>query len=74
MKAASSAVLCMALTLIAEPVLETAPLKAAPPSSDQSSTLTVSAADWPMYNHDLAGWRFNSAEKTLGPANVCVRG
>jgi outer membrane protein assembly factor BamB/dienelactone hydrolase len=27
-------------------------------------------ADWPMYNHDLAGWRFNPAEKTLGPANV----
>jgi outer membrane protein assembly factor BamB len=60
----------MALTLIAEPVHETAPLKAAPPSSDQSSTLTISAADWPMYNHDPAGWRFNSAEKTLGPANA----
>lgn len=27
-------------------------------------------ADWPMYNHDPAGWRFNAAEKTLGPANV----
>jgi outer membrane protein assembly factor BamB/dienelactone hydrolase len=27
-------------------------------------------ADWPMYNHDLAGWRFNPAEKTLSPANV----
>jgi outer membrane protein assembly factor BamB len=27
-------------------------------------------ADWPMYNHDLAGWRFNPAEKALGPANV----
>src|ERR1043165_2509289 len=26
--------------------------------------------DWPMYNHDLAGGRFNSAEKTLSPANV----
>jgi outer membrane protein assembly factor BamB/dienelactone hydrolase len=23
-----------------------------------------------MYNHDLAGWRFNPAEKTLGPGNV----
>src|SRR5262245_55525592 len=28
------------------------------------------AADWAMYNHDLAGWRFNAAEKTLGPGNV----
>src|SRR5215831_17109366 len=27
-------------------------------------------ADWPTYNHDPAGWRFNPAEKTLGPANV----
>src|SRR5690242_15231135 len=27
-------------------------------------------ADWPMYNHDPAGWRFNAAETTLGPANV----
>jgi outer membrane protein assembly factor BamB/dienelactone hydrolase len=38
-----------------------------------SSALTAAGADpadWPMYNHDLAGWRFNPAEKTLGPANV----
>jgi outer membrane protein assembly factor BamB len=27
-------------------------------------------ADWPMYNHDAVGWRFNPAEKTLGPTNV----
>src|SRR5262245_48707112 len=27
-------------------------------------------ADWPTYNHDPAGWRFNPAEKSLGPANV----
>ena len=30
----------------------------------------VEAADWPTYNHDPAGWRFNSAEQTLSPANV----
>ena len=30
----------------------------------------ISLADWPTYNHDPAGWRFNPAEKTLGPANV----
>src|SRR5689334_15072303 len=28
------------------------------------------AADWPMYNHDVAGWRFNAAEKILGVDNV----
>jgi glucose dehydrogenase len=27
-------------------------------------------ADWPMYNHDAAGWRFNPVEKTLSPANA----
>ncbi|HEY7327670.1 MAG TPA: alpha/beta fold hydrolase [Gemmataceae bacterium] len=30
----------------------------------------ITPADWPMYNHDLSGWRFNPAEKTLGPTNV----
>lgn len=29
-----------------------------------------SPADWPMYNHDPAGWRFNPAETTLSPRNV----
>lgn len=28
------------------------------------------AADWAMYNHDVAGWRYNAAEKSLSPANV----
>jgi len=27
-------------------------------------------ADWPMYNHDVAGWRFNAAETTLSAENV----
>ena len=27
-------------------------------------------ADWPTYNHDPLGWRFNPAETTLGPENV----
>ena len=30
------------------------------------------AADWPTYNHDVAGWRFNPAETTLGPENVAT--
>lgn len=28
------------------------------------------AADWPMYNHDPSGWRFNPVETQLGPKNV----
>ncbi len=27
-------------------------------------------ADWAMYNHDVRGWRFNSAEKSLSSSNV----
>src|SRR6266480_309220 len=34
------------------------------------SVSRIETYDWPMYNHDLAVWRFNSAEKTLSPANV----
>jgi polyvinyl alcohol dehydrogenase (cytochrome) len=30
----------------------------------------ISPADWPQYNHDNRGWRFNAAEKTLSPANA----
>ncbi len=30
----------------------------------------VDPADWPTYNHDPAGWRFNPAETTLSSANV----
>jgi outer membrane protein assembly factor BamB len=35
-----------------------------------SDSPAITPADWPTYNHDPAGWRFNPAEKTLGPANV----
>src|SRR4051794_13008959 len=28
------------------------------------------AGDWPMYNHDVSGWRYNALEKTLSPDNV----
>ncbi|HEV3023945.1 MAG TPA: PQQ-binding-like beta-propeller repeat protein, partial [Pirellulales bacterium] len=35
-----------------------------------ASDKAFDSADWPMYNHDLAGWRFNPAEKALSPANV----
>jgi polyvinyl alcohol dehydrogenase (cytochrome) len=30
----------------------------------------ITAADWPMYNHDIAGTRFNPAETTLSPTTV----
>jgi glucose dehydrogenase len=30
----------------------------------------VSPDDWPTYNRDVSGWRYNPAEKTLSPANV----
>ncbi len=26
--------------------------------------------DWPMYNHDVSGWRYNPAETTIGPSNA----
>ncbi len=32
--------------------------------------LTTQSADWATYNHDVRGWRFNAAEKELGPGNV----
>src|SRR5271167_2294294 len=40
------------------------------PAKGKPNPLTISPADWPTYNHDVAGWRFNPAEKTLSPANV----
>ena len=30
----------------------------------------ITTADWSMYNHDVRGWRFNSAEKSLSPDNA----
>jgi outer membrane protein assembly factor BamB len=41
-----------------------------PPAGERTAQRASAAADWPMYNHDLAGWRYNPAEKTLAPANV----
>ena len=31
---------------------------------------SIDPADWPMYNHDAAGWRFNRVEDVLSPSNV----
>ena len=30
----------------------------------------VTSADWPTYNQDVRGWRFNAAETSLSPANA----
>lgn len=30
----------------------------------------TAAPDWPMYNQNLAGWRFNASEKSLGRDNA----
>lgn len=40
------------------------------PKQVHQSGPAIDAADWPMYNYDLAGWRYNSAEQTLSPENV----
>ncbi len=40
------------------------------PAQVKANAPSADPADWPMYNHDAAGWRFNSAEHTLSPANV----
>ncbi len=45
-------------------------LMACRPEASAQSGVAVSPADWPSYNHDPSGWRFNPAEKTLGPGNV----
>ena len=48
------------------------PAFAADPEQAQvrPSTPRTDPADWPTYNHDSAGWRFNSAEHALSPSNV----
>lgn len=40
------------------------------PAQGRLNTSPAEPADWPTYNHDLAGWRFNPAENTLSPSNV----
>jgi outer membrane protein assembly factor BamB/dienelactone hydrolase len=62
MRKSSSIGLGLSLTILAWLNLPMPTVRAEQPSSDR--------ADWPMYNHDQAGWRFNPAEKTLSPANV----
>ncbi len=53
------------LAAVALAALAAPPLRAADPPK-----ATVDPADWPTYNHDPAGWRFNPAERTLGAGNA----
>ena len=39
-------------------------------TNERLRAVAIERGDWPMYNHDPSGWRFNPAEKTLSPANV----
>jgi dienelactone hydrolase len=39
-------------------------------SAAEPETAPSLTADWPMDNHDPAGWRYNAAENTLRPANA----
>ena len=31
---------------------------------------SIGPGDWPMYNQDVLGWRFNQDEKSLNPSNA----
>ena len=61
--------ICLALVL-RQTGRQTSTVHGALPADGRQDALSSATADWPMYNHDLAGWRFNSAEKTLSPTNV----
>ena len=37
---------------------------------DYAELPAISDADWAMYNHDVAGWRFNSGETVLNAENA----
>lgn len=58
MRKSKAAVLCLLLLAITG---------YGPRAATGTTPADEAAADWPMYNHDAAGWRFNPAEQTLGP-------
>jgi len=62
MRIGRAALAVLALVALAQGA-RSQPQQALPPASSEP-------ADWPTYNHDPVGWRFNPAEKTLAPANV----
>ena len=36
----------------------------------QAALPAISDSDWPTYNHDVHGWRYNSGETRLSPQNA----
>jgi glucose dehydrogenase len=47
-----------------------APTTQGPSSAEKRVGISEDPHDWPMYNRDVAGTRYNPAEKTLGVENV----
>jgi outer membrane protein assembly factor BamB/dienelactone hydrolase len=66
MRKSSCLAVCLALALLGGLGLALPGVRGEPAPGKPA----ITEADWPMYNHDRAGWRFNPAEKTLSPANV----
>lgn len=62
--------MCLAFSLPSWFSLLMPGMRGEPPTAEHAAKSAITTADWPMYNYDLAGWRFNPAEKTLSPANV----
>lgn len=56
----------LALTATLSPVLRCE----AAESQANSAAPPITASDWPSYNHDLRGWRWNSAETDLSASNA----
>ena len=70
MRHPTAALACTMLVAIVSLCFVTSDTIASPPSTEKATPRSITPADWSMYNHDLSGWRFNPAEKTLGPSNV----
>jgi hypothetical protein len=70
MRNSKSIGMCLALALLGWFGFSTPCVPGEPPQDKGKDKMAITVADWPMYNHDLAGWRCNPAEKTLSPANV----
>jgi hypothetical protein len=59
-------VYCSAIALFVLAMIAPEVGLADPPKDDRG----ITSQDWPMYNQNVAGWRFNAGEKTLSPLTV----
>lgn len=68
----SKPIILVVIALLATLASCDVPASAADPKQAQvrQGAPRTDPADWPTYNHDSAGWRFNAAEHALSPANV----